>query len=148
MSILDIPKDIRSVILPESLSVTALLRYESLPGPCLLSADLERIEEWLSSSTPSDQFQPFHLFQIPLPPLPFVRRLHAAIVSDDPSTPQALHSISIKNLPTTNHCERPEHLPLWAVTYWQDAYNARCRVKARFSYRWYEVERYTVRASE
>ncbi|KAI0683214.1 hypothetical protein BC835DRAFT_1472566 [Cytidiella melzeri] len=95
---LQIPEAIQHVVLPaKSLSIGSLLRLTIIPV-----------------------FKPEDLMQIVLPPIRVVEALESVLLASFSAAPQSIIAAHLSDQPGI-----PEHLPLWAVTYWKAAHRAR-----------------------
>lgn len=119
-----IPSDVQAGFLPARNSpIRYLLDFDKLPGVYAMTPDLERVEDWLSSTPPADGFIPQHLPLISLPPRQIVDKLVAAT-----STPRfyAFKSVFALHLELAGNDDSiPVNLPLWVLTYWSEAHHAR-----------------------
>lgn len=127
---LAIPAAFQAALLPGHISVHALINYSNLPGPIAMQSQGYGLEDWLSTNSPDSHFFPGLLPQMPLPPENIVKALSSAL---EGSVVEGLKSVLAHHLIThpgphpahPNHHPISTNLPLWVVTYWIEAYQAR-----------------------
>ncbi|KAF7796977.1 hypothetical protein EIP86_008166, partial [Pleurotus ostreatoroseus] len=119
-----IPDALYEILLPQdTTSITALLRYDRLPAPRVLSLEEVDLESWTSGAapcSPDDSSLALSLPYCPLPPIEVARGLSMLAYQPAHPTLQSLYPAHL-----SEPISLPTSLPLWVATYWDQAHKVR-----------------------